>query len=184
MAEHGSRTMYVHYGCRCEECCRAEHRQYLKRKESISRRRTYSKWGTDEIAEPKGKITQRNHNRNRWIAFRERPSTHTRPLRWQDIADQTVLLCKICGCRLNVDDKWVGQNGRMCYGRTYPTVDHIIPLKHGGTDTMDNVQLVCKHCNSAKGARINGLSEIINGDQGRGQTGKIESTCRNISKGN
>lgn len=47
-AKHGTRSMYVHHGCRCDDCCRAEHAQYLKRKESLARKRTNSKWASIE----------------------------------------------------------------------------------------------------------------------------------------
>ena len=33
------------------------------------------------------------------------------------------------------------------------TIDHVVPQSHGGTDHMDNLQLLCGACNSMKGAR-------------------------------
>lgn len=153
MAEHGTRTMYVHYGCRCDACCKAEHMQYLKRKEAKNRKRTYSKWGIDDIPNPIGKETQRIHNANRYKAMKERPSTHTHRIVWQEIAEKYDMHCAICGCVVDPDDMWIGEDGRKRYGRKYPTVDHILAIKNGGSDTIDNVQLTCKHCNSKKGAK-------------------------------
>ena len=33
------------------------------------------------------------------------------------------------------------------------TVDHVIPQSKGGTDHLDNLQLLCAACNSMKGAQ-------------------------------
>jgi 5-methylcytosine-specific restriction endonuclease McrA len=158
MAEHGTRTMYVHYGCRCEDCCRAEHKQYLKRETSKKRKRTSSKWGENRphIQSSNRIETQKRYNAERYRMFKERTSTHTRPIVWQEIADKYGMKCAICGCTADPNDTWE-RNGRLCYGRKYPTVDHIIALKNGGTDTIENVQLACKRCNSKKGAKENEL---------------------------
>ena len=154
MAEHGTRTMYVHYGCRCDECCKAEHRQYLKRKEAKARKRTYSKWGTDDISVPVKSESQRRYNINRYKQY-----THTTPyakrIKWQTLIAEGDGKCAICGCTVDPSDTWINEKGRKCFGRKYPTVDHIVPLKLGGLDVIDNVQLLCKRCNSAKGAKYN-----------------------------
>lgn len=46
----------------------------------------------------------------------------------------------------------------LACGRREPairlTVDHIIPLSLGGTNSLDNLQPLCVECNQEKGARI------------------------------
>ena len=152
MPEHGTRTMYVHYKCRCESCCKAEHEQYLKRPEAKLRKRTYSKHG--DIERPSKATIKGRQNKKRRCAILKGQSENHKPIHWRDIADIFSMRCAICGCEVDPDDVWLNENGRSCQGRKYPTVDHIIPLKHGGTDTMENVQLTCKHCNSKKGAKV------------------------------
>ena len=34
------------------------------------------------------------------------------------------------------------------------TVDHIVPLVQGGSDTLDNLALACFHCNRRKSRRV------------------------------
>lgn len=34
------------------------------------------------------------------------------------------------------------------------TVDHVIPLSWGGTNSLDNIQPLCTECNRTKGARL------------------------------
>lgn len=151
-ARHGTRTMYTHYGCRCEACCRAEHAQYLKRKEAKKRKRVFSKWG-DTVHTP-SLVKRKEHNAKRLAWYRSCEHSLNRNIRWQDIYESYNGVCAICGCSVDPCDTWTNDKGRKCFGRNYPTVDHIVPLKLGGTDTFDNVQLLCKRCNSKKGARV------------------------------
>ena len=157
MAKHGTRTMYVHYGCRCEECCRAEHRQYLKRKRTQERQRTHSKWGDNPYVEyettERRRETQRAYNKRRCRMIRENTPNRSGLINWTDIAEKYDMKCAICGCTVDPTDMWIGSDGRKRFGRKYPTVDHIVSLKNGGADVLENVQLACKHCNSVKGSK-------------------------------
>ena len=38
-------------------------------------------------------------------------------------------------------------------GRNF-TIDHVIPQSRGGTDHLENLQLLCEACNSLKGDRL------------------------------
>lgn len=156
-AKHGTRTMYTHYGCRCDACCKAEHQQYLKRKEAQKRKRYNSKWSTEDVPTSQSsgrKEQQKRHNAKRYAAYIKDGIPYKDRIRWPELAERFGMRCAICGCELDPNDIWVSDTGRKCFGRKYPTVDHIVPLKHGGTDTLENVQLTCKRCNSVKGTAI------------------------------
>lgn len=42
---------------------------------------------------------------------------------------------------------------RGCGARTFLSVDHIVAESRGGSTTLDNLQTLCKPCNSRKGSR-------------------------------
>jgi hypothetical protein len=48
--------------------------------------------------------------------------------------------CELCG--IPADERWL-------------EVDHILPHRHGGTDDISNLQVLCYKCNANKGARDN-----------------------------
>lgn len=41
-----------------------------------------------------------------------------------------------------------------CGSQESLTLDHVHPFSLGGTDTLDNLQTLCRPCNSRKGARV------------------------------
>ena len=43
---------------------------------------------------------------------------------------------------------------RMCGATDNLAVDHIMPFVRGGSNELTNLQILCRACNSAKGARI------------------------------
>lgn len=50
----------------------------------------------------------------------------------------------------------IARDGKFCKrcGTTERlTIDHVIPLARSGSNELDNLQLLCRKCNSAKGAR-------------------------------
>lgn len=42
----------------------------------------------------------------------------------------------------------------ICDSTEHIEIDHIVPISRGGTNTIDNVQPLCRHCNASKGAKI------------------------------
>lgn len=54
--------------------------------------------------------------------------------------------CYICGKHLVLNDE---------YNRLEaPTIEHVIPICKGGTNTWDNVKLACRNCNNKKGTKL------------------------------
>jgi 5-methylcytosine-specific restriction endonuclease McrA len=69
--------------------------------------------------------------------------------RWQRIRAEmiaSVLQCPRCGC-------WLDRTGPR--GPATPTVDHIVPLKLGGSAyARDNLRVLCMSCNSTAGGGL------------------------------
>lgn len=80
---------------------------------------------------PIGKSHCTTHNR----AFRGLGS------RWDAISREAIRLAPFCV---------------KCNSRADLTTDHIIPRSRGGTDGADNLQVLCRSCNSGKGNGVYG----------------------------
>lgn len=76
---------------------------------------------------------RREYSRNRWKRLKEAKSkgTHT-PKEWDDMVSFFENTCCICLCQKPI------------------TKDHIIPIFHGGSDAIENLQPLCFSCNSGK----------------------------------
>lgn len=61
--------------------------------------------------------------------------------------------CYLCGCETDESDFMINESGYFIAGEHYPSIDHVVPLSKGGTHTLDNVRVACRHCNSIKGDR-------------------------------
>ena len=57
----------------------------------------------------------------------------------QLVAERANFKCEYC--RIHSDDMFLSFE-----------LDHIIPLKHGGTNDMENLAFACPHCNQHKGS--------------------------------
>ena len=62
--------------------------------------------------------------------------THTAD-EWIELLEANQYRCAACGCV---------PEGRPCK-------DHITPISLGGSDSIDNLQPLCRECNASKGAR-------------------------------
>ena len=59
-------------------------------------------------------------------------------------------VCHICGKKCNRKDYVITKQGYFIAGKSYPSIDHVIPVSKGGTHTWDNVKLAHMSCNSIK----------------------------------
>jgi 5-methylcytosine-specific restriction endonuclease McrA len=77
-------------------------------------------------------------------------TSRTGTSRWKHVAAEAkrqahrsgLTHCPRCGVRLD----WTR-------GRTpaSPEADHIVPHSKGGADELDNVRIICRHCNQSRG---------------------------------
>ena len=57
--------------------------------------------------------------------------------------------CYLCGHLCDWDDQ-EERDGTIICGDMYPSIDHVVPLSHGGKHEWDNVRLACRRCNYLK----------------------------------
>lgn len=67
-----------------------------------------------------------------------------------ELCDHT---CYICGRKTEWDDYRIDDSGSFVAGDMYPSIDHVIPIANGGTNTKDNLRIAHRICNSIKGDR-------------------------------
>jgi len=108
-----------------------------------------------------GVVTSRPGSRCAAHARRSSPSRHSavyRTREWQCLSARVLRA-------------WRGERGSWCPGYRRPahrasdlTVDHVVPLAAGGAPLdVANTQVLCRSCNSSKGASADGGGEFEGG---------------------
>lgn len=97
-----------------------------------------------------GKLKEARVKHNRRSNSNKSPCTLT-TIQWKKILESQGNKCAICG-------------KRFCKSRP-PTKDHIVPLSKGGGFTFENVQALCRSCNSSKCAALD-HTKIITWEHG------------------
>ena len=105
---------------------------YIKHRERILQHKS------DYEKTPKGKLCKARAQHRRRVKSQQSPATLTAS-QWENIISTQGNCCNICGCS---------------FTESPPTKDHIIPVSKGGGLTKENVQALCRSCNSSKGAKI------------------------------
>lgn len=92
-----------------------------------------------------------------------RNSRHVRRLRvkvksdhpsWKSLYQSGETKCYLCGGDVDVNDYLITANGHFVAGKNFPSLDHVVPLSKGGTDTWDNAKMAHFYCNSIKSDRV------------------------------
>ena len=59
-------------------------------------------------------------------------------------------ICYLCGKECDFNDKVITEEGYTIVGKTYPSIEHVIPISKGGMHSWDNVKLAHHYCNALK----------------------------------
>ena len=63
-------------------------------------------------------------------------------------------ICWICGEPCDYGDGRKDKSGNFIVGPSYPSIDHVYPLSHGGAHTWQNVRLAHHRCNTLKSDKV------------------------------
>lgn len=110
-------------------------RRYRKEHWDSKLRDYHNDWKRRWGKTPKGKMASSLKGYRRRAILKSDIGTHT-PQEWNEVIKKHGGKCAYCK-----------QEKKL-------TKDHIIPLSKGGTNTIDNLQPLCRNCNARKGNRI------------------------------
>jgi 5-methylcytosine-specific restriction endonuclease McrA len=122
--------------CECGEpfysaCETAKYCSDICRKKVKNRRKS---------ARQKSRGTSNQYKRRMRIPINE--STYSHGITRESVYEKYKGKCCKCGCKTSLSKQWSPQQAN---------VDHVIALDNNGTNTWDNVQLLCSECNTRKG---------------------------------
>ena len=63
-------------------------------------------------------------------------------------------ICYLCGKECDFNDKVITEEGYTIVGKTYPSIEHVIPISKNGLHSWDNVNLAHHYCNTLKSNKI------------------------------
>jgi hypothetical protein len=99
-----------------------------------------------------------------WLEYKEYLSTHLCPVSLHEFISNPPKAKQNHPSKPIIPDKlrwevWERDNFTCCHcgKRTDLTIDHIVPVAKGGQTVKDNLQTLCKSCNSKKGVTDNPL---------------------------
>ena len=134
----------------CSSYCRSKHWRKENKEKDLSSRRKYNEKrklnteGHKRDVECRRLWRQKNKDKKYSYkrAYRARRygngGRHTK-VEWEEVKRKFNYTCQICG---------------KAEPEVRMTEDHILPLSKGGDDSIENIQPLCKSCNSRKNDRV------------------------------
>jgi 5-methylcytosine-specific restriction endonuclease McrA len=115
-------------------------REYAKKDPEGNRRRTKKFW---ESLSPEERNRRSRPYRISRIAREKGAEGRITKSDYEYIMDQCEGKCLSCGSTENL------------------SIDHIIPIFHGGSNLRENLQILCRSCNSRKGASVDDYRKTV-----------------------
>ena len=100
---------------------------------------------TGKVFERRGRGLKPRLNRGCFYRARKKNAMVDNNITIDALIERDGCNCYICGKRTNFNDLRWGN-----FGPDYPTIDHVVPLAHGGVHSWDNVRVCCGLCNVTK----------------------------------
>lgn len=100
---------------------------------------------TGEVFERRGRGLKPRLNRGCFYRARKKNAMVDNNITIDALIERDGCNCYICGEKTNFNDLRWGN-----FGPDYPTIDHVVPLAHGGVHSWDNVRVCCGLCNVTK----------------------------------
>lgn len=116
-----------------------EHKKEWNKKYYEKNKDYHNEWVKEYFKTPNGKAAIRRAGHKHRASMRNIEATLTAK-EWAYILKKQNNRCNRCGKRFSIKNP--------------PTQDHIIPVKHNGTYSSDNIQALCLSCNSSKSAHL------------------------------
>lgn len=146
---------------RCKECFKESNKRYYSsnREKLLNDQRDKA----EEIAQRKAAWFQNNKDRVRVNSYKWRSKNKDRVSGYSGTRRAKILEATVDGSLPSEYRKIIlSEFGETCMRPNCTkeitagnplTIDHVVPFSLGGTHSMDNMQVLCKSCNSAKGGR-------------------------------
>ena len=109
--------------------------------------------GRKTCDECKRKTLRNIERRNKTRRHRLKVGNQDKDITLQGLFERDGGICYLCGLPCEYSDHHTDERGNFIAGANYPSIEHLVPLCKGGSDTWDNIKLAHHLCNSIKGTK-------------------------------